>query len=57
MSKTGSDEDDFCDRKNMFKPFHKYFTAEPTIRLVCENCVWRSSSGEKMIGILQGKNY
>jgi hypothetical protein len=56
MSNTGSDADGFVTNK-MFKPVHKYFTADQTRQLVLEDCAWRSSSGEKMIGILPWKNY
>jgi len=41
----------------MFKPVHKYFTADPTRGLVLEECAYRSSFGEMRIGILPWKNY
>jgi hypothetical protein len=56
MSNTGSDADSFVTNK-MFKPVHKYFTADPTRRLVLEDWAWTSSSGEQMIDILPLKNY
>jgi len=53
MSNTGSDADGFVTEaicSNQSK------NISPTIRIVLEDCVWRSSSGEKMIGILPWKN-
>jgi hypothetical protein len=46
MSNTGFDADDFVTQKKKFKPVHKYFTVDPTRRLVLEDSASRSSSGE-----------